>query len=440
LEQARKTMVAAMKIYLPVWIGMVLLLSASSVAEQPQESSFVLDNSRPWIDIAFRKVGRRVPVFPTESEHGVWLALRNNCRYSIGVETMETLDEPNKNEGTLLVYDVVPVVTSIYSTPLPPGAPAAKILANAKLEKPPGYALPGDFAIGADSFSMPLSRVSILALVWWDGCGDGWGDVLAAMDTQRFEQAIALRDAGGVEEALKELAALTESTIDPEEKASLLMNECTCLTILGRLHEARERLSEAFRIAPRTHLLLYLDFEDAMLLTHERKGGKALETLDCLRREYPDLLAMAQHRGLYEEMQTLRGETLVGLNRFREARTTLEECLSFPLAVSDRRNVLYNLGVCFTNLGEKERAKKALIEALQSGLQGSDAASAHYYLGTIYSGEKAYAKALMEFEWCLAHLEEGQVPKNSICEWLANTTYSLGMMDESERYRRLANE
>jgi hypothetical protein len=156
-----------MKILLSLWVGMVLLLSASSLAAPGQESGFVIDNSRPWIDIAYRKMGKRIPVFPTESEHGLWLALRNNCRYSIWVETLETLDEPNKNEGTLLVHDVVPVVTSIYSTPLPPGAPAAKILANAKLDKPPGYALPGDFAIGAEVkpgkellFSVPLESVT----------------------------------------------------------------------------------------------------------------------------------------------------------------------------------------------------------------------------------------------------------------------------------------
>ena len=167
MEQASKTMVAAMKIHRSVWVGMVLLLSASSLAAPAEEGCFVIDNSRPWIDIAFRRVGKRIPVFPTESEHGLWLALRNNCRYSISVETMETLDEPNKNEGTLLVHDVVPIVTSIYSTPLPPGAPAAKILANAKLDKPPGYALPGDFAITAEVqpgkellFSVPLENVT----------------------------------------------------------------------------------------------------------------------------------------------------------------------------------------------------------------------------------------------------------------------------------------
>lgn len=156
-----------MKIHRSLWVGTLLLLSASSLAAPAQESCFVIDNSRPWIDIAFRRVGKRVPVFPTESEHGLWLALRNNCRYPIRVDTMEWSDQPNKNEGTLLVYDVVPYVPSISTTPLPPGAPATKILANAKLERPPGYALPGDFAIAAEVkpgkellFSVPLESVT----------------------------------------------------------------------------------------------------------------------------------------------------------------------------------------------------------------------------------------------------------------------------------------
>jgi tetratricopeptide (TPR) repeat protein len=100
--------------------------------------------------------------------------------------------------------------------------------------------------------------------------------------------------------------------------------------------------------------------------------------------------------------------------------------------------VLYNLGVCYENLGERERGKQTLREALQKGLQGSDAVSSHYYLGTIYSAEKAYAKALMEFEWCLAHMEEGQIPKRHICGWLASTARTLGMREDADRYEKLA--
>jgi RHS repeat-associated protein len=266
-------------------------------------------------------------------------------------------------------------------------------------------------------------------------CGGG---NLRAMDTQRFEHAIASRDAGRVEEALRELAALTESTPEPEGKATLLANQSTCLIILGRLQEARRQLSLARRVAPRTQIHLYLDFEDAGLCTHEGKWHEALAILDRLQREYGELLLTTDHRELYEQVQIVRGGALRALARFREARTVLEECLRFHLSAKDERHVLYNLGLCYGDLGESERAKQALLEALQKGLQGSDAVSSHYYLGTIYSAEKAYAKALMEFEWCLAHVEEGQIAKKHICEWLASTAQSLGMKGDAERYERLA--
>jgi tetratricopeptide (TPR) repeat protein len=277
-----------------------------------------------------------------------------------------------------------------------------------------------------------------MAVQLW-GTSGGWGDNVAVMDTQRFEHAIALRDAGRVEEALSEFTAISESTPDPEDKASLLGNECTCLTVLGRLREARERLSRALRIAPRTHTLLYLYYEDAGLLTHEGNWAKALRSLEDLLKYFPDLLRMTQHRGLYEQIQILRGSALVALGRYGEARAALEECQTFSLGVSDRHFVLYNLGRSYMNLGEKERAKKVLGEALQSGLQGSDAVSAHFGLGTIHAGEQAYAKAMMEFEWCLAHVEEGQMPKHNICEWLASTARALGMKEDAERYERLAD-
>jgi tetratricopeptide (TPR) repeat protein len=257
------------------------------------------------------------------------------------------------------------------------------------------------------------------------------------MDMERFQQAIALRDGGRVEEALRELAALTDSTPDPEEKASILGNQCTCLTILGRYEEARQRLALARRVAPRTQMHLYLDFAEAYLLSQEGKWDKSLESLERLQRGYSALFQTPEHRGLYEQVQILRGGVLRVLTRFREARTVLEECLRYCLSEGDERYVIYNLGVCYQNLGERALSKQSLVTALRKGLQGHDAVSAHYCLGTIYSAEKAYAKALLEFEWCLAHVEEGQIPEAHICEWLASTARTLGMEEDAERYARL---
>lgn len=44
----------------------------------------------------------------------------------------------------------------------------------------------------------------------------------------------------------------------------------------------------------------------------------------------------------------------------------------------------------------------------------------------------------MEFEWCLAHVEEGQIPKQHIFRWLAGTLRALGKNQDAERYEKLA--
>lgn len=259
-----------------------------------------------------------------------------------------------------------------------------------------------------------------------------------SMDTDRLANAVAMRDSGRVKEALREFAALTESVSDPEEKASLLLNEVRCYRLLGQPAEAKRRLSCARRIAPQTQGLLYLQEEEAILLWHEGDRDKALEILDRLYADYRQLLLTPEHRDLYERVQTSRGMLLTELTRYGEARQLLEECLSFDSQLIDKLGVLRDLGLCFVQLGQAERAKGRFQEVLQNGAQGAYAADAHYYLGTIYSAEKAYAKALMEFEWCLAHVEEGQIPKQHICQWLASTARTLGMREDAERYERLA--
>jgi tetratricopeptide (TPR) repeat protein len=258
------------------------------------------------------------------------------------------------------------------------------------------------------------------------------------MDTPRLERAVALRDAGRVEEALTEFFAMAESTADSEEKASLLANESACLTILGRLAEARERLSRALQIVPRTEGILYLQYEDALLCSHEGKWDEALCTLDRLRSEHRELLPTAEHAELNEQIQILQGAALRAVGRIQEARATLERCLSFQLGPADEKYVLFNLGACLAYLKENGRAKQTLGEALRRGLSGVDAASAHYHLGIIHYEEKGYAWALQEFESAASGVEQGRIPKSNLYGWLAATARRLGMTDDAERYEKVS--
>jgi len=169
------------------------------------------------------------------------------------------------------------------------------------------------------------------------------------MDSQRFEQAVALRDSGRVEEALRTFVALRESAANAEEKASLLVNEVRCYRLLGQLAEAKRQLSRARRIAPQTHLLLYLDYEEAILHWHEGQRETSLQILDDLHRNRKEILLMPEHRDLYERVQSSRGMLLTELAQYKDAVALLEECLSFDPRVIDKEGVFRDLGGSFRN-------------------------------------------------------------------------------------------
>lgn len=263
---------------------------------------------------------------------------------------------------------------------------------------------------------------------------------LSEMDTQRFEHAVELRDSGHLTEALREFASLAESATDPGEKASLLANQEKCQLHLGHMKEARDLISQALKIVPRTHVLLYIYFEDAVLCWHEGRREEALRILESLKEHHLETLLRPEHYELYQQIQTTCGVLLTELARLREARQVLEECLTFDLKLEDRGDILHNLGVCYLKIGEPDQAKGKFLETLKSGALGAYIASTHYYLGIIYSREGASAKALQEFELCLDHADEGQIPKQNIYSWLAAVSHDLGLKSDAERYERLSKE
>lgn len=263
------------------------------------------------------------------------------------------------------------------------------------------------------------------------------GDRLA-LDEKGLQHAVELRDSGQVREALEEFTALTESTTDLEEKASLLINQVRCYRLLGRLTEARQRLSAARRIAPKTHLLLYLEYENAVLRWHEGKRSESLDILNSLQSNYGKILRSPEHKDLYEQVQSGRGMLLAELARYREAKPLLEESLSFDARIIEKEGVLRDLGLCYLELGDRDRAKEAFTESLRENAHGVYATMAHYYLGTIYFEGAAFAKAALEFEASLSGAEEAQIPKEHLYQYLARTSRHLGMGKEAERYEKLS--
>jgi len=205
------------------------------------------------------------------------------------------------------------------------------------------------------------------------------------------------------------------------------------------LEEAERRLSNAFEIAPQNELLLYLEHEKALLFWYRGKRERALSMVGRLISDYGSVLEAPEHRVLFEQVHTSRGMLLTELGRYREAVPALRQCLSFDSRSTEIEGVLYDLGLCLLQLGSSVEARDAFQRSLSDSPESHYAAMAHFYLGTIYFRQAAYARALLEFEACLARGRDGP-EQEYLYKWLAVTARSMGKTEDAQRYERLAGE
>ncbi len=261
-----------------------------------------------------------------------------------------------------------------------------------------------------------------------------------AMDQERFQKSMALRDSGREEEAIHELHAMAREAIEPIEKAVYMYSEAVCLVRLGRFEEARKCNRQAVAICPCDEVRSRVDFSEAVLCWEEKKFQECLRILNNMLKDYSDLLCTPDFRDLYEQVQFRRGILLTEFSRPREARPLLEEGLSFDLDSEDKAKLLYYLGLALYNLGDKEDAKTRFLEALQGRSDDYFSISARYYLGVIYSEQGAYGKALHEFERVEPHASLASIENEKIYGWLARTYRLTGNLSEAERCEKLARK
>lgn len=258
------------------------------------------------------------------------------------------------------------------------------------------------------------------------------------MDIERLNKAVGLRDAGRFQEALREFQDLREATPEPEEKAALLINESGILADLGRFEEAHNKVSEADNLCAEPELRpnILLARSDVLAASGQREA--ALDNLEQALKQFGESLRDGPHRFLYEEIQIRRGVILNRLGRVKEARGVLEECLTFDLRENRRPEVLFSLGCSYHDLGDTDRAKRTLAEFLLGAAEPEYVPQAHFRLGVICFRDGAFAKALLELEWCARHAQETGASASLFFEWLAATHRALGQKSEAERYEKLA--
>ena len=198
-------------------------------------------------------------------------------------------------------------------------------------------------------------------------------------DAQQFNYACARFHAGDYSEALDKLLELATRISDPWDSAELLYNEALFLLEMGRVAEARQRVSDLDKAlmlvakapidgdefdAP-VSLPVMAKHADLKVTIKEGKKLEAVRLIEDLIFSYPKQLALPQFRTMFEEVKTLRGLLLAELCRWDEAKSFLEDAT--PPEVW-RNYHSYYLGWCYYELGDIQNARERLLEAINLGL------------------------------------------------------------------------
>jgi tetratricopeptide (TPR) repeat protein len=283
------------------------------------------------------------------------------------------------------------------------------------------------------------------------------------VDLDSIQRAIALREAGEVEEALREFETLANRSSEPGDMHSLICNQVNCLIRLGRIEEGRARWEQAEALSRTVNT----GFLDAWLCFEEGRGEEAIRkfgvVLRCPVADYsPDFdwtqsadhlthlsaaewlarLLLDKGRGVEaipiveEALKQSEGDqrrsfcfylgcAYVACERWLDAEDRLRESLSVERRDWWWAQAHYKLGICYTKTGRLELAEEELICSLPADRDDPFWAEVQYRLGVLYFKGGAYIKAKQAFEMSEFFQADGE-QKQHISGWLAAVRAKLG--------------
>lgn len=257
------------------------------------------------------------------------------------------------------------------------------------------------------------------------------------MPDSKVNLAIQLCEAGQWEDGLREFQLAADSTSAGPEKATILLSQVDCLTKLGRLTQARERFEQARNMMPKTDQARQeLAYGEVDLLIAEGQLARALGNIQELRGDYVQYSAQPDYRALWEAIEIRRGLVLSALRRPKEALPILEAAQGFE-EVERPGSFFYSLAQCHYDVGNYDSAKQAVLEGFQRGYDGQTMLQARFLLGQLHYQQKAYARALQEFEACESRLEELGVPRKVFYLWMEQSCAGLNLHDRVEKYKQM---
>ena len=187
---------------------------------------------------------------------------------------------------------------------------------------------------------------------------------LGKMNTSKVQHAHELCNSGNFQEALEHFKELAAQSADPLERAGYLIDQATCHSKAGHFTEARACVAEAKKLAVvDTMARVQIDIFSATLLIEEGARERGLDALSQILKNYASWLEGGEGRELYQDIEMQRGFTLMHLSRCAEARSILEEVVSFNLGREERSRVHCHLGRCYVELSEYRLAKDQFLLA-----------------------------------------------------------------------------
>jgi len=255
------------------------------------------------------------------------------------------------------------------------------------------------------------------------------------MNWERYNELLALRNSGNVDEAIAELARLSDTETDRLGKALVLMEIANGLRLLRRFSDARRKINEALiLLGPEHEYYPRAAFLAAAVDMDEENWKGALKKLDEILTRYGSVLQTDDHKDLLEKVQQSRGMALTELKRYSEARAALENMRSkeYEPAVT-----LCYLAISEFELEDFDTARRDFEGLLRLDPAPLFQAYAHYYLGKIFyrRGQLAWAKA--EFEKCLAYPDRGKIPDPNLLALLIDTCKGLNLIQDAARYSEM---
>jgi tetratricopeptide (TPR) repeat protein len=272
------------------------------------------------------------------------------------------------------------------------------------------------------------------------------------MDDRRFEHACQLKQAGELREAYEEFVALASGCKDPIDKAGALLYAELCLKDAGDLKAANLQLNAVRDILGHSYpsddgtsadnravwLGIAIGFEEADLCRMEGRSEEALVKFQNLLSQFAVQLHQPNYRSDYEMIQVRCGMILADLGRWSEALPILQQADSVEQPGSSTVLIDFYLGSCYVAVGDLVQGVLKLRKSLEGMLPSSLEYRAHSSLGKAYYNLGDYAQAKEELEKATQTGDPSYIRDARLWRWLEATCQHLGLKDEADRYRQLA--